>query len=183
MTQPVCLATSPDGVHFEAIKGWVNPVMPSGTDTQISFHWDDMLHRYVVRHSSLPPLCLLYRTTLSAPPFSSAPSISPSTSRVVLTILVTLGEKGDNVVLTILQTLGEKVWEGCGKGLEGPMSYDRSDLSVGRCTSVYGRTSVGSQWPSQRTASSGPSEKRLSSQTILIRRRCRRRRRRYPADQ
>ena len=39
LTQPVCLAYSPDGVHWEAVKGWVNPVIPSGTDTQLAFHW------------------------------------------------------------------------------------------------------------------------------------------------
>ena len=32
--QPLCAAFSADGIVFSAVKGWVNPVIPTGTDTQ-----------------------------------------------------------------------------------------------------------------------------------------------------
>ena len=34
ITQPLCAAFSADGVVWNAVKGWVNPVIPTGTDTQ-----------------------------------------------------------------------------------------------------------------------------------------------------
>ena len=34
ITQPLCAAFSADGIVWNAVKGWVNPVIPTGTDTQ-----------------------------------------------------------------------------------------------------------------------------------------------------
>ena len=48
ITQPVCVAYSADGVHFNVPRGWRNPVIPEGTDTQIVAYWDPKIHRYVV---------------------------------------------------------------------------------------------------------------------------------------
>ena len=48
ISQPVCIAYSADGVHWDIPKSWLNPVISKGTDTQICFHWDQFIRRYVV---------------------------------------------------------------------------------------------------------------------------------------
>lgn len=46
--QPVCVAYSADGIHWNVPPGWLNPVIPKGTDTQLVAYWDPAIHRYVV---------------------------------------------------------------------------------------------------------------------------------------
>ncbi len=48
ITQPVCVAYSPDGIHWNVPQYWLNPVIPKGTDTHITAHWDAKIHKYVV---------------------------------------------------------------------------------------------------------------------------------------
>jgi hypothetical protein len=48
ISQPVCIAYSADGVHWDIPKSWLNPVISKGTDTQICLHWDQLIRRYVV---------------------------------------------------------------------------------------------------------------------------------------
>jgi hypothetical protein len=48
ITQPVCVAYSADGIHWNVPKGWLNPVIPRGSDTQLVAYWDAKIHRYVV---------------------------------------------------------------------------------------------------------------------------------------
>jgi hypothetical protein len=48
IVQPVCVAYSADGIHWIVPKGWRNPVIPQGTDTQLVAYWDAKIHRYVV---------------------------------------------------------------------------------------------------------------------------------------
>jgi hypothetical protein len=48
ITQPVCVAYSVDGIHWDMPKGWRNPVIPEGSDTQLVAYWDAMIRRYVV---------------------------------------------------------------------------------------------------------------------------------------
>ena len=48
IVQPICVAYSADGIHWDVPKGWLNPVIPEGSDTQLVAYWDATLHRYVV---------------------------------------------------------------------------------------------------------------------------------------
>eukprot|EP01052_Picozoa_sp_SAG31_P026290 SAG31_NODE_2371_length_5851_cov_4.577886_3_plen_410_part_00 len=48
ITQPLCAAFSPDGIVWSAIKGWVNPVIPTGTDTQAAVFYDESRRKYMV---------------------------------------------------------------------------------------------------------------------------------------
>ena len=48
IVQPVCVAYSPDGIHWNVPKNWLNPVIPEGSDTQLNAYWDPKLHKYVV---------------------------------------------------------------------------------------------------------------------------------------
>ena len=48
ITQPVCVAYSADGIHWNVPKGWLNPVIPEGSDTHLTAYWEPMLRRYVV---------------------------------------------------------------------------------------------------------------------------------------
>lgn len=46
--QPVCVAYSADGIYWNVPPGWLNPVIPEGTDTQIVAYWEPKIRRYVV---------------------------------------------------------------------------------------------------------------------------------------
>ena len=48
IVQPVCVAYSADGIHWDVPKNWVNPVIPQGSDTHLVAYWDATIHRYVV---------------------------------------------------------------------------------------------------------------------------------------
>ena len=48
IVQPVCVAYSSDGIHWNVPKNWLNPVIPEGSDTQLNAYWDPKLHKYVV---------------------------------------------------------------------------------------------------------------------------------------
>ena len=48
ISQPLCAAFSADGIVWSAIKGWVNPVIPTGTDTQAAVFYDEARQKYVV---------------------------------------------------------------------------------------------------------------------------------------
>ena len=48
ITQPVCVAYSADGIHWNVPRGWLNPVIPRGSDTHLVAYWDAMIRRYVV---------------------------------------------------------------------------------------------------------------------------------------
>ena len=48
IVQPVCVAYSSDGVHWNVPKYWLNPVIPEGSDTHLVAYWDPNLHKYVV---------------------------------------------------------------------------------------------------------------------------------------
>jgi len=48
ITQPVCVAYSADGIHWNVPRGWLNPVIPEGSDTQLNAYWEPKLRRYVV---------------------------------------------------------------------------------------------------------------------------------------
>ncbi len=48
IVQPVCVAYSADGIHWNIPPHWVNPVIPQGSDTHLAAHWDPTIHRYVV---------------------------------------------------------------------------------------------------------------------------------------
>ena len=48
IVQPVCVAYSADGIHWDVPKNWLNPVIPQGSDTQLVAYWDAKIHRYVV---------------------------------------------------------------------------------------------------------------------------------------
>ena len=46
--QPLCAAFSADGINWSAARGWVNPVIPGGTDTQAALYWDAARRKYRV---------------------------------------------------------------------------------------------------------------------------------------
>ena len=46
--QPLCAAFSADGINWAAARGWVNPVIPGGTDTQAALYWDAARRKYRV---------------------------------------------------------------------------------------------------------------------------------------
>ena len=48
ITQPVCVAYSADGIHWNVPRRWLNPVIPEGSDTQLNAYWEPKLRRYVV---------------------------------------------------------------------------------------------------------------------------------------
>ena len=48
IVQPICVAYSTDGIHWDIPKNWVNPVIPQGSDTHLVAYWDAKIHRYVV---------------------------------------------------------------------------------------------------------------------------------------
>ena len=48
IVQPVCVAYSADGIHWDVPPYWVNPVIPQGSDTHLVAYWDAKIHRYVV---------------------------------------------------------------------------------------------------------------------------------------
>ena len=48
ISQPICIAYSADGINWDVPRAWINPVIPQGTDTQLCFHWDPLIKRYVV---------------------------------------------------------------------------------------------------------------------------------------
>ena len=48
IVQPICVAYSADGIHWDIPKNWVNPVIPQGSDTHLVAYWDAKIHRYVV---------------------------------------------------------------------------------------------------------------------------------------
>lgn len=48
IVQPVCVAYSADGIHWDIPPHWVNPVIPQGSDTHLAAYWDATIHRYVV---------------------------------------------------------------------------------------------------------------------------------------
>jgi len=57
--QPVCVAYSSDGIHWNVPQNWLNPVIPEGTDTQITAYWDPKIHRYVVYLRGRPNVRLI----------------------------------------------------------------------------------------------------------------------------
>ena len=48
IVQPICIACSADGIHWNVPGSWVNPVIPEGTDTHLTAYWDPKIRRYVV---------------------------------------------------------------------------------------------------------------------------------------
>ena len=48
IVQPVCVAYSADGIHWDVPRHWLNPVIPEGSDTHLVAYWDAQIHRYVV---------------------------------------------------------------------------------------------------------------------------------------
>ena len=48
MCQPVCVAYSADGIHWDVPPYWVNPIIPEGSDTHLAAYWDPIIRRYVV---------------------------------------------------------------------------------------------------------------------------------------
>ncbi len=54
IVQPICLAYSSDGIHWQVPQNWFNPVIPEGTDIHLSPYWDAKIHRYVVYLRELP---------------------------------------------------------------------------------------------------------------------------------
>ena len=48
IVQPVCVAYSADGIHWDVPQRWLNPVIPEGSDTHLVAYWDAKIHRYVV---------------------------------------------------------------------------------------------------------------------------------------
>ena len=48
IVQPVCVAYSADGIHWNVPQRWLNPVIPQGSDTHLVAYWDAKIHRYVV---------------------------------------------------------------------------------------------------------------------------------------
>lgn len=48
IVQPICVAYSPDGIHWDVPQNWLNPVIPKGTDTHLTAYWDPKIRRYVV---------------------------------------------------------------------------------------------------------------------------------------
>ena len=48
IVQPVCVAYSADGIHWDVPRHWLNPVIPQGSDTHLVAYWDAKIHRYVV---------------------------------------------------------------------------------------------------------------------------------------
>ena len=48
IVQPVCVAYSADGIHWDVPKHWRNPVIPEGSDTHLAAHWEAKIRRYVV---------------------------------------------------------------------------------------------------------------------------------------
>ena len=48
IVQPVCVAYSADGIHWDVPQRWLNPVIPQGSDTHLVAYWDAKIHRYVV---------------------------------------------------------------------------------------------------------------------------------------
>ena len=48
IVQPVCVAYSADGIHWDVPRHWLNPVIPQGSDTHLVAYWYAKIHRYVV---------------------------------------------------------------------------------------------------------------------------------------
>ena len=48
IVQPVCVAYSSNGIHWNVPQRWLNPVIPEGSDTHLTAYWDAKLHKYVV---------------------------------------------------------------------------------------------------------------------------------------
>ena len=48
IVQPVCVAYSADGIHWDIPQRWLNPVIPQGSDTHLVAYWEPRLRRYVV---------------------------------------------------------------------------------------------------------------------------------------
>ena len=48
IVQPICVAYSADGIHWNVPKRWLNPVIPQGSDTHLVAYWDAKIRRYVV---------------------------------------------------------------------------------------------------------------------------------------
>jgi len=48
IVQPICLAYSSDGIHWQVPQHWFNHVIPEGTDTHMTAYWDPKIHKYVV---------------------------------------------------------------------------------------------------------------------------------------
>ena len=40
IVQPVCVAYSADGIHWNVPQRWLNPVIPQGSDTHLVAYWD-----------------------------------------------------------------------------------------------------------------------------------------------
>ena len=59
ITQPVCVAYSPDGIHWDVPRNWLNPVIPTGTDTQLTVYWEPKIRKYVVYLRGRPNIRLI----------------------------------------------------------------------------------------------------------------------------
>ncbi|KKK78788.1 hypothetical protein LCGC14_2840050, partial [marine sediment metagenome] len=59
IVQPVCLAYSSDGIHWQVPQNWFNPVIPGASDTHLTAYWDAQIHKYVVYLRGRPNVRLI----------------------------------------------------------------------------------------------------------------------------
>ena len=62
IVQPVCVAYSADGIHWDVPRHWLNPVIPQGSDTHLVAYWDAKIHRYVVYLRGRPNVRIICMT-------------------------------------------------------------------------------------------------------------------------
>lgn len=59
IVQPVCLAYSSDGIHWQVPQHWFNPVIPGASDTHLTAYWNAKIHKYVVYLRGRPNVRLI----------------------------------------------------------------------------------------------------------------------------